>query len=122
MAAYLSHPHRLYLAAFRDGSIKVGTTRGSSGHTRLIEQGAWLATYVAEVEDGSRFADEDQITEKLGVTQAVDTRRKILGHLDHLPNQELAQRLSQLSGETENLLRDRLSGRGSLIGEPWSNP
>ena len=123
MTAYLLHPHRLYLAAFRDGSIKVGTTRGSSGHTRLIEQGAWVATYVAEVEDGFAVRElEDEITEQLGVTQAVDTRRKILGHLHHLSDQELAQRLSQLSNETENVLRDKLDGRGSLIGERWSNP
>ena len=74
MAAYLSHPHRLYLAAFRDGSIKVGTTRGSSGHTRLIEQGAWLAAYVAEVKmvRGSRRRRNHR---KAWVTQAVDTRK-----------------------------------------------
>ena len=123
MAAYLSHPHRLYLAAFRDGSMKVGTTRGSSGNRRLIEQGAWLATYVAEVEDGFFVRElEDEITAQLGVTQAVDTRRKILGHLHHLSDQQLTQSLSELSSETENLLRDHLGNRGSFIGEPWSNP
>ena len=123
MKAYLSHPHRLYLAAFRDGSIKVGTTRGSSGNTRLIEQGAWLATYVAEVEDGFAVRElEDEITEQLGVIQAVDTRRKILGHLNYLSNQELAQRLLQMSSETEKVLRERLGTRGSLIDEPWYNP
>ena len=123
MAAYLSHPHRLYLAVFRDGTIKVGTTRGRSGDTRLIEQGAWAATYIAEVEDGFTVRElEDAVTEQLGVTQAVDTRRKILGHLHHLPNQELKQSLSHLSNETEKVLSEQLGSRGSLINEPWSNP
>ena len=123
MAAYLSHPHRLYLAVFRDGSIKVGTTRGRSGDTRLIEQGAWAATYIAEVEDGFTVRElEDAVTEQLGVVQAVDTRRKILGHLHHLPNQELKQTLSRLSNETEKVLSEQLGSRGSLINEPWSNP
>ena len=44
MAAYLTHPHRLYVAIFRDGSTKVGTTRGLSGGNRLVEQGAWYAS------------------------------------------------------------------------------
>lgn len=123
MTAYLSHPHRLYLATFRDGSIKVGTTRGRAGNIRLIEQGAWLATYVAEVEDGFLVRElEDVITEQLGVTQAVDTRRKVLGHLQHLPNQELMQSLSQISSETEKVLRERLGTTGRLTDEPWSNP
>ena len=52
MAAYLEHPHRLYVAIFRDGSTKIGTTRGTSGGQRLVEQGAWFAKYVGHVEDG----------------------------------------------------------------------
>ena len=36
-AAHLDQPHRLYVAGFADGSIKVGTTAGASGGVRLAE-------------------------------------------------------------------------------------
>ena len=123
MAAYLTHPHRLYAAIFRDGSTKVGTTRGSSGGNRLVEQGAWYAKYLAQVDDGFMVRElEDLVTEELGINQAVDTRKKFAGHLEPLPNQELIDRLDQLSNETEELLAETIGTQGVLLGDRWSNP
>ena len=123
MAEYLTHPHRLYLAIFRDGSLKVGTTRGSSGGNRLVEQGAWYAKYLAQVDDGFMVRElEDLATEELGINQAVDTRKKFAGHLEPLSNQELIDRLSRLSNETEGLISKEIGTRGVLLGERWSNP
>ena len=123
MAEYLTHPHRLYLAIFRDGSLKVGTTRGSSGGNRLVEQGAWYAKYLAQVDDGFMVRElEDLATEELGINQAVDTRKKFAGHLEPLSNQELIDRLERLSNETEGLISKEIGTRGVLLGERWSNP
>ena len=123
MAEYLTHPHRLYLAIFRDGSLKVGTTRGSSGGNRLVEQGAWYARYLAQVDDGFMVRElEDLATEELGINQAVDTRKKFAGHLEPLSNQELIDRLERLSNETEGLISKEIGTRGVLLGEQWSNP
>ena len=123
MAEYLTHPHRLYLAIFRDGSLKVGTTRGSSGGNRLVEQGAWYARYLAQVDDGFMVRElEDLATEELGINQAVDTRKKFAGHLEPLSNQELIDRLERLSNETEGLISKEIGTRGVLLGERWSNP
>ena len=123
MAEYLTHPHRLYLAIFRDGSLKVGTTRGSSGGNRLVEQGAWYARYLAQVDDGFMVRElEDLATEELGINQAVDTRKKFAGHLEPLSNQELIDRLERPSNETEGLISKEIGTRGVLLGERWSNP
>lgn len=43
---HLKQPNELYLAAFRDGSVKVGTSTAPRLRTRLTEQGAWRARVV----------------------------------------------------------------------------
>ncbi|MDP7066335.1 MAG: DUF2797 domain-containing protein [Acidimicrobiales bacterium] len=123
MVAYLTHPHRLYVAIFRDGATKVGTTRGLSGGNRLVEQGAWYARYLAQVDDGFFVRElEDSVTEKLGIGQAIDTRKKFAGHLQPLPNQELEKRLTQLAKETEKFLTKEIGAKGTLLDDQWSNP
>ena len=123
MAAYLTHPHRLYVAIFRDGSTKVGTTRGLSGGNRLVEQGAWYASYLAQTDDGFFVRDlEDSITEKLGIRQAVDTRKKFAGHLQPLLDQELENQLTQLANEIQKFLSKEIGAKGSLLDDQWSNP
>ena len=122
MAAYLTHPHRLYVAIFRDGSTKVGTTRGLTGGNRLVEQGAWYASYLAQADDGFFVRKlEDSITEKLGIRQAVDTRKKFAGHLQPLPDEELDSRLNQLANEIKKFLTKEVGAKGSLLDERWSN-
>ena len=123
MAEYLTHPHRLYLAIFRDGSLKVGTTRGSSGGNRLVEQGAWYASYLAQVDDGFIVRElEDLVTQELEIHQAVDTRKKFAGHLQPRANNYLQDRVEQLSSDTQKFLAKEIGARGVLLGDRWSNP
>lgn len=79
-AAHLDQPHRLYVAGFADGSIKVGTTAGASGGVRLAEQGAWIPRYALIADDGYVVREiEDAVTDLLGVSQQVSAARKLAG-------------------------------------------
>ena len=48
LAAYMAQPHWLYLATFADGTTKVGTAAEPRKRSRLDEQGAVIATYLAQ--------------------------------------------------------------------------
>ena len=123
MAAYLSHPHRLYAAIFRDGSTKIGTTRGSNGGQRLVEQGAWFATYVAHVEDGFLVRElEDLVSESINLAQAVDTRKKFSGHLQAQTNSELQSTLEDLTPKVGQVLKTQNRDGWAPLDETWSNP
>jgi hypothetical protein len=123
MAAYLSYPHRLYVAIFRDGSTKVGTTRGSDGGQRLVEQGAWFAKYVAHVEDGFLVRElEDLISESINLGQAVDTRKKFSGHLQAKQNSDLETTLEGLTFEVAKVLKTQEKDGWALREEAWVNP
>ncbi|MER7540717.1 DUF2797 domain-containing protein [Streptomyces sp. NPDC097704] len=78
LAAYMAQPHWLYLATFADGTTKVGTAAEPRGRSRLDEQGALVATYLAKSPDGRtvRFI-EDALTHRLGLTQTVRAAAKL---------------------------------------------
>ncbi len=77
---HLQQANRLYLAGFRDGSIKVGTSTLDRTDQRLAEQGAWRAELVAEATDGVAVRQlEDLVTEVLGIAQSVSVSRKLDG-------------------------------------------
>ena len=123
MAEYLSHPHRLYVAIFRDGSTKVGTTRGSDGGQRLVEQGAWFARYVAHVDDGFLVRElEDVVSKSINLGQAVDTRKKFSGHLRAQRNNELETTLDDLSAEVGKVLTAQERDGWASLDETWTNP
>lgn len=75
---YLAQPHRLYLAVFADGTIKVGTAAQSRLDSRIAEQGAVAACFVASAANGVdvRLA-EDAVSARFGLTQSVSARRKL---------------------------------------------
>lgn len=102
---HLQRTNVLYLAAFRDGSVKVGTSTASRRSTRLTEQGAWRAVEVAEVGDGFAVRRlEDLVTERLGLPQAVATTRKLRGMLAPRSDAELDARLTDRAAEVHALL------------------
>jgi len=70
LAHYMSQPHWVYIATFADGSSKVGTATDVRKRSRLDEQGAVIASYIARTADGklARYV-EDSVTIKLGITQ-----------------------------------------------------
>ena len=74
----MAQPHWLYLATFADGTTKVGTAAEPRKRSRLDEQGALIATYLAKSPDGRavRYL-EDALTRRLGLTQTVRAAAKL---------------------------------------------
>jgi Protein of unknown function (DUF2797) len=70
LAAYLARSHWVYVATFADATSKVGTASDGRKTSRLDEQGAAAATYVAHAPDGraARIV-EDLVTERAGIAQ-----------------------------------------------------
>ncbi|MFJ2218366.1 DUF2797 domain-containing protein [Streptomyces sp. NPDC101062] len=84
---YMAQAHYLYLATFADGVSKVGTAAEPRRRSRLDEQGALCATYLAIAADGRAVRHlEDALTRRLGVLQTVRGAAKLraLAHLRDL--------------------------------------
>lgn len=93
LKAYLSQQHWLYIATFADGTTKVGTASGRSKWSRLAEQGALVARYVARAQDGAVVRHlEDAVSTKLPVTQFVRGAAKFAALLNPRPPLHLEQR------------------------------
>lgn len=110
---HLEQTNVLYLAAFRDGSVKVGTSTEHRKTKRWMEQGAWQAVEVATVSDGFMVRKlEDLVTEKLGLTQSVAVKRKVQGMASPLSDAMLGQRLDPLVEQVHDVIAnaDRLPG------------
>jgi hypothetical protein len=121
MAAHLRQPNLLYLAAFRDGSMKVGTSTERRLDTRLAEQGAWLARVVAWVPDGITVRLlEDHVTERLGLTQAVSANRKLKGLLQPQPDHQLTAELDGHRDDIHRLIVD--SDTIEPMDDAWQHP
>ncbi|MGY9083093.1 MAG: DUF2797 domain-containing protein [Acidimicrobiales bacterium] len=97
---HLAKPNRLYLAAFRDGSIKIGTSTLTRAETRLEEQGAWTARFIAETTNGRTVRHlEDAVTERLGIAQSVSAVRKRRGLVSPISNDQLSAMLQHAVDE-----------------------
>lgn len=126
---HLQQPNRLYLAAFRDGSVKVGTTTLPRTQKRLEEQGAWMARQVAETTNGIAVRSlEDMVTEVWSLPQAVSGSRKVKGLISPRPDAELeatlnesAQRVFELMERTPDERVTPLFGDDGL-GVQWRHP
>lgn len=83
LKAYLSQEHWLYIATFAGGATKVGTASGTRKWGRLAEQGAVVACYVAQAQDGRivRLL-EDTVTESLGLSQQVRSAARAGAEID----------------------------------------
>ena len=129
VASHLGQPNGLYLAAFRDGSLKVGTSTTVRQENRLLEQGAWLATVIGRTTNGFVVRRlEDMITERLGIPQSVAVGRKLKGLLSPIDDARLKRRLDETTLDVQRLLSE-FTGTGSAsdrevepADEPWSNP
>ena len=105
VAHHLAQPNRLYLAGFRDGSIKIGTSTRSRSGTRLAEQGAWIARYVAETADGRTVRElEDAVTDILGIGQSVSTSRKRKGLVSPTPDDVLLATLDRAAARVASII------------------
>jgi len=118
--AHLDQPNHAYLAAFRDGSIKVGTSTKSRHQTRLDEQGAWVAQVVANAEDGFAVRSlEDRITAETGLPQSVSVRRKLDGLVAPKTDDQLRTELSRWTNRVHELIADRSDSRVSPANDGW---
>jgi Protein of unknown function (DUF2797) len=79
LASYLARPHWVYIATFADATSKVGTASAGREFSRLDEQGAVVASYVAHPADG-RVARvyEDAVTERAGIPQTKRRAAKVV--------------------------------------------
>jgi len=120
---HLDKPNIAYLAAFRDGSVKVGTSTAPRLETRLREQGAWVARTVAHAADGLAVRIlEDAITADIGLTQSVTIRRKLDGlttpQAEATLDRELTSWVFGVHRVIDELADDRLTPANDL----WENP
>jgi hypothetical protein len=75
---YMDQPHWLYLATFADGTSKVGTAAEPRKRSRLDEQGALFATYLAQADDGRAVRHlEDALSRRLDIPQTVRAAAKL---------------------------------------------
>ncbi|WP_288023795.1 DUF2797 domain-containing protein [Arthrobacter sp.] len=101
LKAYLAQPHWLYIATFADGTVKVGTASQRSKWSRLAEQGAIVARYVAHARDGSVVRMlEDAVSAELGLTQCVRGAATFASLLQPKPEAELDAVNATASGGT----------------------
>ncbi len=123
IAAHLAQPNVLYLAAFRDGSIKVGTSTEKRSSERLTEQGAWLARVVARTEDGYGVRVlEDRITEELGLPQSVPMTRKMAGMYRPRFDDHLSDELDRHAAAVADLLSISGQAPSEPLAERWGSP
>ncbi len=117
---HLEQSNILYLAAFRDGSVKIGTSTATRKMKRLAEQGAWHAVEVATVTNGFVVRQlEDLITEKLEIPQSVAIKRKLHGMANPLSPDQLAAKIDPLVERVHEVISaaDRLPGTPDLAAD-----
>lgn len=92
LKAYLAQQHWLYIATFADGTTKVGTASERSKWSRLADQGALVARYVARAQDGAVVRHlEDAVSSSLPPTQFVRGAAKFAALLQPRPPLHLEQ-------------------------------
>lgn len=120
---HLDKPNVLYLAAFRDGSIKVGTSTAPRLETRLREQGAWAARIVAKATNGFAVRTlEDAVTAELGLSQAVAIGRKLAGFADPKAEASLDRELTSWVFGVHRIVRELNDDRLNTADTAWDNP
>ena len=120
---HLDKPNVAYLAGFRDGSVKIGTSTAPRLETRLREQGAWAARIVAHTTNGFAVRVlEDTATAELGLAQSVSMRRKLNGLTQPKPEDSLDRELSSWVFGVHRIINELDDDRLSPVDEPWENP
>lgn len=134
MQDHLAGPNILYVAGFRDGSMKVGTSTARRIEVRLAEQGAWAARVVGVAANGFVVRElEDQVTAELGLAQSVNVGRKLSGLANPTDDHTLEQRLDRAVAAIRELpdldraVADRQfqfdqSCSGGPVDGTWHNP
>lgn len=123
MKAHMDQQNVLYLAAFRDGSMKVGTSTATRANERLLEQGAWLARIVARSNDGYAVRlIEDRVTANLQIPQSVSTSRKLAGLLRPRSDERLSSQLESAAWVVAELVEASDDDRLKVEHARWQSP
>ena len=121
--SHLEKPNVLYLAGFRDGSIKVGTSTKPRLQTRLAEQGAWRAVIAADAADGFAVRTlEDRVTSEIGLPQSVAIGRKLNGLERPKTDEWLERELLRWQGAVASLIERLADPRITVSNTPWATP
>lgn len=119
----LARENFLYVAGFRDGSIKIGTSTASRIETRLAEQGAWRAAIVASATSGIIVREvEAAVTSELGIGQSVSVRRKLKGLVSPVDDDALLKQIDWAASKVHDLIDGEPTERISRRDDRWTSP
>ncbi|MFC8045393.1 DUF2797 domain-containing protein [Nocardia sp. NPDC057353] len=117
---YVARPHWVYIATFADGSSKVGTAVHARKRTRLDEQGAVRATYLAWADSGVTAREyEDLVSGALDIVQSKRRSAKLTA----LARPRPAAEIERAHGWAVQEAREVLEGASAVLPlEPWEPP
>lgn len=127
LRSYLLRPHHLYVDIFADGTAKVGTVAEARLASRLAEQGAVAACYVAKAKDGIDIRRaEEAVSSEFQLRQSMSMKRKLGALMSPVNTGDLETRLYALVAAVR-LFLDSMAGEYDWIevGErsvSWSLP
>lgn len=120
LKAYLSMQHWLYIATFADGTTKVGTASERSKWSRLAEQGALVARYVARAQDGSVVRHlEDAVSTNLPPTQFVRGAAKFAALLHPRPPLHVEQTNKAMADVVRDYVAELSLEGFETVEEQW---
>ncbi|MHA7175367.1 DUF2797 domain-containing protein [Arthrobacter sp. Sr24] len=120
LKAYLSQQHWLYIATFADGTTKVGTASEHSKWSRLAEQGALVARYVARAQDGAVVRHlEDAVSTNLPPTQFVRGAAKYAALLHPRPPLHVEQTNKAMADVVRGFVGELSLEGFETVDEQW---
>jgi hypothetical protein len=124
LAEYMNQPHWVYVATFADASSKVGTATDARKRSRIDEQGAVQASYVAHARDGraARIL-EDAVSRELAVTQYRRRVDKVAALAAPVDRESIDAAHQQVTQRVLTLLAGVGRGGSAEVGiEQWHPP
>lgn len=124
LTAYMSQPHWVYVATFADAISKVGTAADGRRKSRLDEQGAVMAAYVAWTPDGraARML-EDAVTRELALPQSRRTAAKMAALAAPAPRAHILSHHEQVVARTAALVREMCRSIEAVsVSDVWLPP
>ncbi|MFI8569152.1 DUF2797 domain-containing protein [Rhodococcus sp. NPDC078407] len=120
---HVMQPHWLYLAAFANGTFKIGTAADTRKWGRLAEQGAICARYVAHADDGKAVrVAEDLVTESMGLRQAVRSTAKAASLCLPIDVDRLEVATAARAEQVREMLTEAGVAGCTPIDERWAPP
>ena len=121
---YMAQPHWVYIATFADATSKVGTVAEVRKRSRIDEQGAVVASYVAKANNGRAARGmEDAVTRTLAIRQSIRRDAKVAALVNAVPHGVLVEQHRQMVERAIAFLaRSPWAPDAELVVEPWNPP